>query len=68
MVREEHLVKEEYFQKFIEDMHHKAGIYEKEAMKLFIDNKIHHAHCAMDNARVLRMAANIMDSNACNGG
>jgi hypothetical protein len=66
--REEHLVKEEYYQKFIADMHHKASIYEKEALKLFIDFELHNAHCAMDNARALRIAANIMDGNACNGG
>jgi hypothetical protein len=67
--REEHLVKEEYYQKFIEEMHYKASIYEKEAMKMFIDGKqLHQAHCAMDNARILRSAANIMDNTACNGG
>jgi len=68
-VREEHLVKERYYQECISDMHYKAGIYEKEAMKMFIDGKqLHQAHCAMDNARALRITANIMDGNACNGG
>jgi NAD-dependent SIR2 family protein deacetylase len=66
--REEHLVKEEYYQKFIDEMHWKAGIYEKEAMKLFLDKAVHHAHCAMSNARCLRTAANLMDNTACNGG
>lgn len=69
VTRDESLVKEGYYRIFIEEMHYKAGVYEKEAMKLFIDGKqIHHAHCAMDNAKCLRIAANIMDNTACNGG
>lgn len=66
-VREEHLVKEEYYQKFISDMHQQASVYEKQAMKMFIDNDLHKGHCAMDNARALRAAANIMDNTACDG-
>lgn len=68
-VRDEQRVKDEYYQQFIADMHSKASTYEKEAMKMFIDgNHLHKAHCAMENARVLRFAANIMDGIACSGG
>jgi hypothetical protein len=67
-VRNEQFVKDEYYRAFIDDMHHKASIYEKEALKLFLDWELHKAHCTMDNARALKTAANIMDNNACNGG
>lgn len=53
---------------FIQELHRIAETYEREGAKFFIDKDIHNAHNAMNNARCLRIAANIMDGCCSNGG
>lgn len=52
----------------IMEMHRKAQAYEAVAAGLQSKHQIHDMHCAMDNARCLRQAANIIDRTASNGG
>lgn len=52
----------------VAEMHRLAYVYEKESMKLFLDGEIHKGHVAMDNAKSLRISANILDPTAANGG
>jgi hypothetical protein len=51
----------------IQEMHNKATIYENAGRDFQDRNQTHEMHCAMENARCLRKAANIMDGVACNG-
>lgn len=49
-------------------MHKKAKVYEDAAIEFREKGKTHEMHCAMDNGRCLRVAANILDGNCTAGG